>query len=153
MPGAGCQVSGAGEGPIDLPNRRECWRVKFRHAGIRCFGTLGVDPESGRIAEIFLQAGKAGTAIEAMARDGAVLSSLALQAGVELSAMGGALTRLDDGNAAGPLGELLDAIADWPLVFEPPPDQVGGGLPSAPSGAARHLPREGGAQEGEAATA
>jgi hypothetical protein len=127
---------------LDLPNRRECWRVKFRHAGIRCFGTLGVDPKSGRIAEIFLQAGKAGTAIEAMARDGAVLSSLALQAGVELSAMRAALTRLDDGNAAGPLGELLDQIADWPVVFEPP---------SAPSGAARQLPREGGAQEGEAA--
>lgn len=96
---------------LALPNRRLASRFKFHHGGIRYYATLGFEPD-GEPREIFLQGGKAGSAIEAVARDTAVFASLALQYGCPLEVMQKAITRLDDGSPAGPGGRLLDLIAE-----------------------------------------
>jgi YD repeat-containing protein len=67
--------------------------------------------EDGRLAEIFLNAEKIGTAIETAARDSAVVASLALQHGVPPETIQHALTRNGDGSASGALGTLLDLLA------------------------------------------
>jgi hypothetical protein len=86
-----------------LPNRRETDVFRFIHEGHRYFGSVSLF-DDGRPAEVFLDAGKPGASLQAMARDAAVIASIALQHGVSLEVMRKAITRLDDGSAAGPLG-------------------------------------------------
>jgi hypothetical protein len=93
-----------------LPTRRESDRIKFEFSGIKYYGTIGYNRE-GQISEIFLQAGRIGSGIEAIARDTAVAASLAFQYGCPVDVMRNAVTRLDDKSPAGPLGEFLDMIA------------------------------------------
>jgi hypothetical protein len=94
-----------------LPNRREHELVDFDHAGFHY--TCGVGRfADGALAEIFLNAAKTGTAIEAAARDAAITASLALQHGTPVDTLRHALTRNADGSASGPLGALLDMLAE-----------------------------------------
>jgi hypothetical protein len=61
-----------------LPNQREHVLVNFTTAdGFRYTAGLGYFAD-GRLAEIFLDAAKSGTAIETAARDSEVVASLAL---------------------------------------------------------------------------
>jgi hypothetical protein len=92
-----------------LPNRRETLTYRFEHGGTRYFGAMSPFTDGGP-AELFLDAGKPGASLQAMARDAAVITSIALQHGVPLEVMRMAVTRLDDGSAAGPLGQLLDLV-------------------------------------------
>jgi len=71
------------------------------------------------VAEVFLEGGKVGSALQAMARDAAVLASLCLQHGVPVETMRHALTRIDTppginrlGDPAGPIGALLDKAVE-----------------------------------------
>jgi hypothetical protein len=66
--------------------------------------------ETGGLAELFLRAGKPGSAVEVASHDAAVVVSLALQFGTPLNAIRKALTKLPDGTAAGPLGRALDML-------------------------------------------
>ena len=91
-----------------LPGRRLCKRYRFEHGGHKFLGTIGFNPVSQTIGEVFLQTSKSGTALEALARDSAVAVSLAIQHGCPVDIIQKAITRLDDGKAAGPVGELLD---------------------------------------------
>jgi hypothetical protein len=98
-----------------LPNRRHAERIRFEHGELgreqTFFGTLGYPDLSGeQPLEIFLAGGKPGSSLDAMSRDFAVVVSIALQSGVPLEDMRQAITRLDDGSAAGPGGKLLDLI-------------------------------------------
>jgi hypothetical protein len=95
-----------------LPTRRLCNVVQFEHGGIRYYGSVGhlAEDRTDSIIEIFLDAGKPGSALQHMARDTAVVASLALQYGCPISAVRKAVTRLDDGSAAGPLGALIDLV-------------------------------------------
>ncbi len=94
-----------------LPDRREHTVVSFTTAdGFRYTAGLGYF-DDGRLAEIFLNAEKIGTAIETAARDSAVVASLALQHGVLPETIRRALTRNGNGEASGPLGTLLDLLA------------------------------------------
>jgi ribonucleoside-diphosphate reductase alpha chain len=94
-----------------LPNRREHVLVNFTSPdGFRYTAGLGYF-DDGRLAEIFLNAEKIGTAIETTARDSAVVASLALQHGVPTEAIRRAVTRSVNGSATGPLGTLLDLLA------------------------------------------
>lgn len=92
-----------------LPGRRPHEIVEFQHRGHGYLGGIG-RYEDGRIAEIFLDAGKAGTALQAVSRDAAVLASLALQFGAPLDVIRHALAADEDGAAAGPIGALIDRI-------------------------------------------
>jgi hypothetical protein len=94
-----------------LPNRREHTILTFESGdGFSFTAGLGYF-EDGRLAEIFLNAGKVGTAIETNARDTAVVASLGLQCGVPVETIRRALSRNENGEASGPLGTLLDLLA------------------------------------------
>jgi hypothetical protein len=94
-----------------LPDRREHTLVTFETAnGFRYVAGLGFFPD-GRLAEVFLNADKIGTAIETAAHDSAVVVSLALQHGVPPDTIRHALTRNGNGEANGPLSTLLDLLA------------------------------------------
>lgn len=91
-----------------LRNRRQAFKITFVHEGIRYHGTIG-RYDDGRIAEVFLAAGKPGDAIDLLARDLAVLASIAFQHGAPVQAVRSALAQENDGTPRGPLGALLDA--------------------------------------------
>jgi hypothetical protein len=94
-----------------LPNRRAHTLVNFiTRDGFTYTAGLGYF-DDGRLAEIFLNAKKIGTAIETAAHDSAVVASLALQHGVPPETIRHALTRNGDGSASGALGTLLDLLA------------------------------------------
>jgi hypothetical protein len=93
-----------------LPNRREIETFRFEHKGIKHFASFSRFHD-GRIAEVFLDAGKVGSDAQLYARDAAVVLSIALQFGADLEVMRQAVTRDDKGAPAGPLGVLLDMLA------------------------------------------
>jgi hypothetical protein len=94
-----------------LPQRRSHELLDFEHAGHRYTAGLGFF-ETGGLAEVFINVpGRSGSAIEAMARDAAVLTSICLQHGASVETIRHALTRNGDGSASGPLGVILDLLA------------------------------------------
>jgi hypothetical protein len=93
-----------------LPNRREHEVLDFEHGGFRYIGGIGRF-QDGRLAEVFLNVAKSGTAIENHARDAAIVASVALQYGTPVDVIRHALTRNGDGSASGALGTLLDLLA------------------------------------------
>ena len=95
---------------ITPPNRRPNETFRFEHDGNRYFATVSYSMVNGSPCEVFLTAGKVGSSLDAMARDAAVVTSLALQHGTSLTTLRAAMTRLDDGNPAGPMGALLDLV-------------------------------------------
>jgi hypothetical protein len=66
----------------------------------------------GRLAEVFLHGGKPDSAIAIVGHDLAVAASLALQHGCPVATLRGALSCLSSGAAAGPLGALIDIVAE-----------------------------------------
>lgn len=97
-----------------LPNRRshegfnfECWGQVF-HAGV---GRMK-DDEASPILEVWINTSKSGTAAETYARDAAVLISLGLQYGIPLEAMRKTVMRNLDGTASGPIGRIVDLLAN-----------------------------------------
>jgi hypothetical protein len=96
-----------------LPNRRRCETVDLDYAGHRFTLTTGYYRD-GRIAEIFISSSKPGSAVEAVARDGAIVTSIALQFGSSLETIRVALTKDHDGRAATLLGAALDCLAGVP---------------------------------------
>lgn len=93
-----------------LPDRRAHELVTFDFAGIRYHAGVGRYGD-GRLAELFLNSHKGGTAADTAAKDSAIVASLALQHGVAVDTIRHALTRNSDGTAGGPLGALLDLLA------------------------------------------
>ena len=98
---------------IPLRPRRESEVFRFHmHASqVRYYGAVSYFFD-GTPAEVFLDAGKVGSDVQAVARDAAIAASLALQFGCPAETLRAALTRLDDHKAAGPLGELLDRVLE-----------------------------------------
>src|SRR5258705_13278107 len=94
-----------------LPQRRLHQLVDFQHAGYRYTAGLGYF-DTGELGEIFINVpGRSGSAIEAVARDAAILTSICLQHGASIDTIRHALTRNTDGSAAGPRGAVLDLLA------------------------------------------
>jgi hypothetical protein len=94
-----------------LPQRRLHELLDFEHAGHRYTAGIGFF-ESGGLAEIFINVpGRSGSAVEAVARDAAILTSICLQHGASMETIRHALTRNSDGSASGPLGVVLDLLA------------------------------------------
>ena len=85
----------------------ETFEVAFGGARAAHVVTAGfyADDELG---EVFINSGRSGEQVEAVARDGAVLLSLALQHGVPLETIAGALTR----DAQGEPGSIIGAVVD-----------------------------------------
>jgi hypothetical protein len=95
----------------ELPRRRHAETFELRHAGQRepFVVTLGYYAD-GDIGEVFVGGAKAGSEVEAVARDGAVLLSLALQHGISLNVIRHALTRNQDGTASSIIGAVVDRM-------------------------------------------
>jgi hypothetical protein len=92
-----------------LPNRRAGETIGFEFRGSAYSATFSHFPD-GRLAEIFIDAGKPSNDAADDARDAAVAMSIALQHGTPLEAIRAALTRDGAGLPAGVLGAALDAI-------------------------------------------
>ena len=91
------------------PNRRECENFSFELNGLRFTATVSLFGD-GRIAELFLNNNKAGSAADITARDAAIILSFALQHGADPEAIRWALCRDGQGRALGPIGAALDRI-------------------------------------------
>jgi hypothetical protein len=96
---------------VPLPNRRMHETFEFDHWGQSYVVGLGRAPGC-EVSEVFLNCGKAGTQSETLARDSAVLLSLALQYGTPIEAIGHAITRDADGRPSGPIGTLIDLMTE-----------------------------------------
>jgi hypothetical protein len=94
-----------------LPDRRRGETFEFRHAGHDYTLTAGFY-RTGDIGEIFLNAHKSGGDLEAVARDAAIIVSLALQYGADLARIRNGVTRDSDGGPATLIGAALDAIEE-----------------------------------------
>jgi hypothetical protein len=92
-----------------IPNRRSHEVFEIEHQGIHYRVGIGRF-DDGRLAEIFLDCERHGSAAETIAHDCAVLASLALQHEVSIQTIRHALMRLPNGSGAGPLGKALDTI-------------------------------------------
>ncbi|MEY9806965.1 hypothetical protein [Bradyrhizobium elkanii] len=94
-----------------LPNRRSHEVFNFYHWGRKFIAGVGHD-QSGSVREVWINSGKSGEQMETLARDSAVLLSLALQYSIPLDAMRKTIMRDLDGKASGPIGKLLDLLAE-----------------------------------------
>lgn len=92
-----------------LPHRRRSEVVCFTHEGFSYRASVSRFAD-GRLAEVFLHAAKGDTHVAAAAHDVAIAASLALQHGCGVDTLRRALLRLSNGDAAGPLGALLDLV-------------------------------------------
>lgn len=100
-----------------LSNRRHHELIEFGFWNIDFTVGIGRDVRadggnSYPIQELFINAGKTGAAMETMSRDAAVLMSIALQHGAPIETMRRAVTRNVDGTPQGPIGKLLDLLAE-----------------------------------------
>jgi hypothetical protein len=96
-----------------IPNRRASTNFMFQCGPHSYVATISCFPGTDRLAEVFLGNGRAGSDIDAAAKDSAVVASIALQHGVPVETIRKALLRNSDGTPASPLGSALDAIAAW----------------------------------------
>ncbi len=83
-----------------LPNRRGSLSFNFLHDG-RQYHATATRYADGRLAEIFLDVGKAGSTVQQHAEACAVLASIALQHGVDAETLRHAV-------AGGPLAAALE---------------------------------------------
>jgi hypothetical protein len=94
-----------------LPNRRGSTTFAFECGAHQYVATVSFFP-SGGLAEIFIgNRGRAGSHLDAVAKDSAVIASVALQYGVPVAVIRHALLRNPGGEAASPLGMALDILA------------------------------------------
>jgi hypothetical protein len=96
-----------------LTNRHSCETFNVEAAGQRYVVSIGRFAD-GRVAEVFIANGKAGSDSDSNARDAAIAASLALQFGCPLAVLQRALLRDSHGRPSTPLGAALDHIAGVP---------------------------------------
>ena len=92
-----------------LPDRRSTETFALDHNGQTYEVSIG-SFDDGSIAEVFASSRKIGTEMDALARDAAVLLSIALQFGVPLETFASALTRNEQGEPSSFVGALIDQI-------------------------------------------
>ena len=94
-----------------LPMRRDAETFTVDHNGMLYVVTIGRYP-NGAIGEVFINFEKSGTTAEAIARDGAILMSLALQYGVPLENLKTAVTRDLRGEPSSIVGAVVDKLLE-----------------------------------------
>jgi hypothetical protein len=92
-----------------LPNLRRQESLEFWHGGLGFTLGIGFRPD-GRVAEMFISAHKVGSPIEAIARDAAIILSIALQHGADVEVIRRALTQDHGGAPASLVGAALEAL-------------------------------------------
>jgi hypothetical protein len=99
-----------------LPQRRQQWTREIRWPpgrGPEIQVSVGFFAD-GRPAEVFITGAKAGSEVQAMGRDTAIIISMALQHGVPLEAIADALTRDDEKGErpASLIGIVVDLLVE-----------------------------------------
>lgn len=92
-----------------LPPRRYSQTFELRHGQQNYIVSIGFF-EAGGPAEVFITGTKAGSDVEAVSRDGAILISLALQHGIPLETMKHAITRGGDEKPMSIVGAIIERI-------------------------------------------
>ena len=92
-----------------LPQRRAAETFDLRFWNQSFTVTVGFYPD-GTPGEVFIDGGKTGQDIQSIARDAAVVLSLALQHGTPIEAIRHAVTRSGSGEAASILGAIVDVL-------------------------------------------
>jgi hypothetical protein len=92
-----------------LPQRRGAIAVELEHAGHHFRMQIGCFPD-GALGEVFLDAAKQNSGLDAFAADAAILVSLLLQHGATPVEIGHALRRAPDGTAASLVGAVVDRL-------------------------------------------
>lgn len=97
---------------VTLPQRRhaETFEIAFGGLNKSYSVTVGYYADHCTVGEIFINGGKSGEAVEAIARDGAVLLSLALQHGVPIETISHAITRDGHGEPSTIVGAVIDRL-------------------------------------------
>ena len=86
-----------------LPNRRSHQIAVVEHNGFKLIVGIGRF-DDGRVGELFIDTCKGGTALDTILRDSAILTSLALQAGIGVGTIRAAVAN------NGPVAAALDRI-------------------------------------------
>lgn len=94
-----------------LPQRRRAETFTVVHWNQPFIVTVGFF-DDGALGEVFVNSRKTGDDVEAIARDAAVLLSLALQHGDPVETIRHAVTRNSNGEAASILGATVDRLED-----------------------------------------
>jgi hypothetical protein len=96
-----------------LPQRRRCETFEISFGGLSRSHTITLGYyDDGALGEVFINGGKSGEQVEAIARDGAVLLSLALQYGAELANIKSAITRDEQGAPTSVVGAVVDRLSE-----------------------------------------
>jgi hypothetical protein len=94
---------------MHLPNRRGAVAISFTHRDQRFRAHVGYFAGGG-IAEMFLDAARPDSALDAFAADAAILISLLLQRGSSPAEIGHALRGTPDGSPASLIGAAIDQL-------------------------------------------
>ena len=92
-----------------LPQRRGAIAVELEHAGHHFRMQIGCFPD-GAVGEVFLDATKQNSMLDAFAADAAILLSLLLQYGALPDEIGHALRRSPNGVPASLIGAVVDEL-------------------------------------------
>src|SRR5262245_55149700 len=96
-----------------LPQRRYAETFELQHGGQNTTFAVTVGYYDGHeIGEVFISGAKAGSEVDAVTRDGAVLLSIALQYGVPLETIKHAITRNGDGSPSTIVGAVIDKLTE-----------------------------------------
>jgi hypothetical protein len=94
-----------------LPQRRASESFDLDFGGLARAHTITIGfYDDGTIGEVFINGGKSGEQVEAIARDAAVILSLALQFGADLANIKSAITRDAQGDAQTIIGVVVDRL-------------------------------------------
>ena len=94
-----------------MPNRRPAVTTSIEIEQQNLTASIGYDPSTGLPREAFFSArSKSGTLLDGLLYDAGVLLSLALQYGTPATGLAKSVARLENGNAASPVGKLIAAI-------------------------------------------
>ncbi len=95
-----------------LPMRRRSETMELKYAGLAKPHVITIGYyDDGTPGEVFIDGGKSGEQVEAIARDGAVLVSMCLQHGVSMETIRKALTRDVRGEAQSIVGAVIDKLS------------------------------------------
>lgn len=96
-----------------LPMRRRAETFEIAFGGLARGHAVTVGYyDDGTIGEVFIAGGKSGEVVEAIARDGAVLLSIALQYGVPVKTIKHAITRDGQNQPASIVGAVIDRLTE-----------------------------------------
>ena len=96
-----------------LPNRRRSESFSFECSGLR-FSATASWYDDGRLGEVFVGNCKVDSQADSVAKDSAVVCSIALQYGVPVETIRQALLQDSRGVPSSPLGVALHIIAGTP---------------------------------------